>query len=52
MKERLFHLRRDLDAASNTRRLNAYIRSTSPGFKPTPKLLEKSNFRAPLRRVK
>lgn len=52
MKEREFHLRYDLDPGANIRRLQAYIRSISPGFKRPPKLLARANARANLRRVK
>ena len=52
MKERIFHARLDLDASANIRRLQAYIRSISPGFKRPPKLLARANERANLRRVK
>lgn len=52
MKERVFHLRRELDAGTNIRRLQAYIRSISPDHKPVPKLLAKANERALLRRIK
>ena len=52
MKERVFHLRSELDAGANIRRLQAYIRSISPGFKRPPKLLARANERAILRRVK
>jgi hypothetical protein len=52
MKERIFHLRHDLDPAGNIRRLHAYIRSINPAFKPVPKLQAAANKRANLRRVK
>ncbi len=52
MKERHFHARLDLEPAANIRRLHAYIRSISPGYKHPPKLLAKANQRAVLRRVK
>ncbi len=52
MKERIFHARNDLDAGANIRRLHAYIRSISPGYKQPPKLLAKANERAILKRVK
>ena len=52
MKERVFHLRYDLDPGANIRRLHAYVRSISPGHKPVPKLLARANQRAILRRVK
>lgn len=52
MKERVFHLRYDLDPGANIRRLQAYIRSISPGYKQVPKLLARANHRANLRRVK
>ena len=52
MKERIFHLRKELDAGTNIRRLQAYIRSISPGFKRPRKLLARANERANLRRVK
>lgn len=52
MKERVFHLRKELDPGLNIRRLHAYIRSIDPGHKPAPKLLAKANERAILRRVK
>lgn len=52
MKERVFHLRRELDAGTNIRRLQAYIRTISPGHKPVPKLLAKANERALLKRIK
>jgi len=52
MKERVFHPRYDLDAGANIRRLHAYIRSISPGYKQPPKLLAKANERAILKRVK
>ena len=52
MKERIFHLRKELDAGTNIRRLQAYIRSISPDHKAAPKLLARANQRAILRRVK
>lgn len=52
MKERDFKIRLDLDPAGNLRRLHAYIRSISPGYKAPPKLLARANQRATLRRVK
>lgn len=52
MKERAFHLRQELDAGANIRRLHAYIRSISPGYKQPPKLLAKANGRAIMKRVK
>lgn len=52
MKERDFKVRLDLDPAGNIRRLQAYIRSISPGYKRPPKLLARANERANLRRVK
>ncbi|WP_191090325.1 hypothetical protein [Dechloromonas sp. CZR5] len=52
MKERIFHLRHDLDPAGNIRRLHAYVRSINPAFKPIPKLKARANRRALLRRVK
>lgn len=52
MKKRDFRVRIDLDPAGNLRRLHAYIRSISPGYKAPPKLLAKANERAHLRRVK
>lgn len=52
MKERIFHARADLDPAGNLRRLRAYIRSISPGYKAPPKLLARANKRAILRRIK
>jgi len=52
MRERVFHLRHELDPGANLRRLHAYIRSINPAFKATPKLLAKANQRAVLRRVK
>lgn len=52
MKSRVFHLRKDLDAGLNILRMQAYIRSISPGHKPVPKLLARANQRAALRRVK
>lgn len=52
MKERIFNLRHDLDPAGNIRRLNAYIRSINPAFKPVPKLKAQANHRAQLRRIK
>lgn len=52
MKERIFHLRYELDAGTNIRRLQAYIRSISPNHRPVPKLLARANERAALRRIK
>lgn len=52
MKERVFHLRSELDAGANIRRLHAYIRSLSPGYKQPPKLLARAKARAILKRVK
>ena len=52
MKERDFQIRLDLDPASNLRRLHAYIRRISPGYKAPPKLLAKANERKHLWRVK
>jgi len=52
MKGRVFHMRNDLDPGANIRRLHAYIRSISPGYKQPPKLLAKANQRAILKRVK
>lgn len=52
MKDRNFHARLDLDPAANIRRLHAYIRSISPGYKAPPKLLARAKQRAILRRVK
>lgn len=52
MKPRTFHLRLDQDAASNVRRLHAYIRTLEPGYQPPPKLKAKAAMRTTLRRVK
>lgn len=52
MKERVFHLRYDLDPGANIRRMQAYIRSINPAYKAPPKLLARANKRAILRRIK
>lgn len=52
MKQRQFHLRKDLDEAGNMRRLYAYIRTLNPGQVAPPKALSKANTKAMLKRVK
>ena len=52
MKERVFHMRHELDPGANIRRLHAYIRSISPAHKFPPKLLARANQRAILKRIK
>lgn len=52
MKQRQFHLRKDLDEAGNMRRLYAYIRSINPAQVIPPKAQAKANTKAVLKRVK
>lgn len=52
MKPRDFNLRLDQTPGANLQRLHAYIRSLQPNYQPTPKLLQKAQAKALLRRVK